>query len=133
MNLLIALLAGFAPLAEWKSECDFYLNLPARMQVVEMVKNNKLERPYDYNRELCTLPFWLKGLSKGGGDIVVTDGTTSTSKVNPSRLHIFFFTYRGVLDRYSGFEYSADDKPPVSSSKAKQVLHLQTNWYWATV
>lgn len=130
LNLAIGMICFFVPLAEWKNYFDFHLNLPRRTQVVELAVRNELSRPYEYNKQICALPWWLRDLSKGGGDVIVTDANQSETKPDPSTLHVFFYTYRGVLERHSGFEYSADDKPPRDESEAKEVIHLRQNWYW---
>jgi hypothetical protein len=129
LNIFAAIVAIYFPWGEWTITCNFNLNLPARMQVVELAKENKLKH-YDYNKDMCALPSHLKYLSKGGGDVIVTDKNKSSDKIDPATLHVFFFTFRGILDSYSGFEYSADDKPPSDAMDAREISHLQKNWYW---
>jgi hypothetical protein len=46
---------------------------------------------------------------------------------------VFFYTFRGILEHYSGFVYSATDAPPEDSdfgSTLVEVDHLRKNWYW---
>ncbi|MEK1832858.1 hypothetical protein AAAC51_39785 [Priestia megaterium] len=46
-------------------------------------------------------------MSKGGGDIVVETKGKAKS--------ILFFTYRGMLDNFSGFVYNPNDNKPSKS------------------
>jgi hypothetical protein len=67
-----------------------------------MVESGQL-KPNEYGR--VELPPDYRYLSKGGGDIMVdtSDGITS----------IFFYTYRGVLDNFSGYMYRSNDTHPI--------------------
>lgn len=47
---------------------------------------------------------------------------------------VFFFTFRGIVDHFSGFVYSANDAPPQKDDFGGdfvEVRHLRKNWYWA--
>jgi hypothetical protein len=52
----------------------------------------------------------------------------------PQKQMVFFFTFRGILDSFSGFVYSANDTPPAREEFGGEwieVEHLRKNWYWA--
>jgi hypothetical protein len=126
LDVFTLLTAVFFPFVAVNLWVDFNFNMPARNAMIRLAEQGKLERPYSYNRSLCLLPLWSRYLSKGGGDVVISASN------DPNHLHIFFFTYRGILARHSGFEYSADDKPPQDAAEAREIQHLRTHWYWAT-
>lgn len=122
LDLMVALVATFFPFTEFRNRCDFNLNLGRRMEVVEMAGDGKLSPSHDY-QAVCALPVGWEYLSKGGGEVIVTE-------IAPHTFHVLFFTYRGILARYSGFEYSSDGKPPCDAIDAKEVELLHKNWYW---
>ena len=47
---------------------------------------------------------------------------------------IFFFTFRGILDNFSGFIYRSDDNPPLNgdfSGDFVEMKKLRSHWFWA--
>jgi hypothetical protein len=130
LNLLVGLIALIAPFNYYSTLLDFNFNLPQRMLVVEMAKQGGLGRPYSYNKSLYALPDSMKYLSNGGGDVVVTDSSGYADHVSKDNVHVLFYTFRGILSHYSGFEYSADDMTPGGIDEPRQVTKLRKNWYW---
>lgn len=130
IDLVVALVAIFFPFTNVRNFCDFNFNFNKRMEVIEMARNAKLSRPHDYNRTVCALPSGFEYLSKGGGEVIVTDANNHTDKMDPRSFHVLFYTFCGILRHYSGFEYSADDKPPSDAKDARETVHLRKNWYW---
>jgi hypothetical protein len=66
-------------------------------------------------------------LSKGGGDIVVETKGKAKS--------ILFFTYRGMLDNFSGFVYNPNDNKPSKSDfngDFEQIKKVHKNWYYVS-
>ena len=46
---------------------------------------------------------------------------------------ILFFTFRGILDRFSGYVYSPTDDPPAKDQflgDGIEINHVAPNWYW---
>jgi hypothetical protein len=46
---------------------------------------------------------------------------------------ILFFTFRGILDRFSGYVYSPTDDPPAKDQflgDGIEIDHVAPNWYW---
>ena len=46
---------------------------------------------------------------------------------------VLFFTFRGILDRFSGFVYSPTDTPPAQDEflgDGIEIERLAPNWYW---
>jgi len=130
LDLVVALVAIFFPFLEVRLFCDFNFNLNKRMQVVEMARSGTLRRPHGYNRTVCALPLGFEYLSKGGGEVIVTDGNNTIGDIDRNSFHVLFYTFRGVLSHYSGFVYTADAKPPVDYIDAKEIRFLRKYWYW---
>ncbi|MFA5985536.1 MAG: hypothetical protein WC782_16075 [Methylococcaceae bacterium] len=73
---------------------DFYLKKEEREEVVAKILSGQLLPNVSYNSKIITLP---KGTSlSNGGNIVI-------ERVNNEEPYVFFFTFRGILDNYSGF------------------------------
>jgi hypothetical protein len=102
---------------------DFKLNKKAREEVVQMIRNSSLKPNVPHSSSLIQLPEKYHRLSKGGGEIVIEKNGNL----------ILFFTYRGILDNFSGFVYSPNDKKPSQrdfDGDFKQVEKLDKNWYF---
>jgi hypothetical protein len=135
LDLAVGLIAYFFPFTQVRNTLDFNLNFNQRTAVVEMIKDGKLSRPHDYNQTVYALPVGWQHLSKGGGEVIVNNknppdhSDQGTRKIDTRSLHVFFYTFRGILDRHSGFEYAADGKP-TDASEAKEIVPLRENWFW---
>jgi hypothetical protein len=115
----------FLPLDSWITDLDFRLNLTKREEVVRMVGTGELKPNISYNDELIYLPAGYRYLSRGGGEIMVEQ--------QKGGYRIFFFTYRGILDNFSGFMYRPDDSPPQNddfTSDWIQIVKLRDHWYF---
>ena len=127
--LLTATVAIFVPFTALTTDLDFRVHYAARMAVVDDVLAGK----YDNHTEsggsrgdLIALPASLSYLSSGGGEIVRFH--------HQDRTLIFFFSYRGILDSFSGFVYSSDSSPPTNGDFGGQfveIIPLRKNWFWA--
>ena len=52
---------------------------------------------------------------------------------NSNSLSVLFFTYRGVLDSFSGFVYSSNDERPVNGDfdgDWHEVKQIEPHWYF---
>jgi hypothetical protein len=98
-TLLILL---YVPFTTIRLSIEFTMNRNGYEYIIQMVESGQL-KPNEYGR--VELPPDYRYLSKGGGDIMVdtSDGITS----------IFFYTYRGVLDNFSGYMYRSNDTHPI--------------------
>jgi hypothetical protein len=127
--LLTAAVAIFVPFTALTIDLDFRVHYAARMAVVDDVLAGK----YDNHTEgggsrgdLIALPSSLSSLSSGGGQIVRFH--------HQDRTLIFFFSYRGILDSFSGFVYSSDNRPPTNGDFGGQfveIIPLRKDWFWA--
>jgi hypothetical protein len=104
---------------------DFKMNKSEREEVIKMVENGSLKPNVSHDSLLIHLPKEYEHLSKGGGEIIVEKTGGSYT--------IFFFTYRGILDNFSGFVYSPNDKRPSKNDFGgdfKEIKRYCENWYW---
>lgn len=110
------------PFTKVRLDCDFKLNLTARNQIIDMIKTGKL-MPEEKNKTLITLPQRYKHLSKGGGEVMV-------EKHSEHQVYLFF-TYRGILDNYSGFVYDpAENAQAELCHEYVEVERLGDCWYF---
>ncbi|WP_238579198.1 hypothetical protein [Neobacillus niacini] len=123
IQLLTTILWLFFPFTQVMLNLDFKMNKSEREEVVEMVEQGTLKPNVSYDSLLIHLPKKYDQLSKGGGEIVIEKNGNL----------ILFFTYRGILDNFSGFVYSPNDKKPSQSDfdgDFKQIEKLDENWYF---
>ncbi|MCM3729011.1 hypothetical protein M3226_25550 [Neobacillus cucumis] len=104
IQVFTILLLIFIPFNQIILNLNFKWNKSEREQVANMVKNGELKPNVSYNSSLIHLPKEYTHLSSGGGDIVV--------EKSGKNYNILFFTYRGILDNFSGFVYTANDRKP---------------------
>ncbi len=123
IQLVTVLLWLFFPFTQVMLNLDFKMNKIEREAVVQMVENGTLKPNVSYNSSLIKLPQKYHQLSKGGGEIVIEKNGNL----------VLFFTYRGILDNFSGFVYSPNDKKPDEldfDGDFKQIEKLDENWYF---
>lgn len=125
IQLVALLLFFFFPFNEVVINYDFSKHLKDRELVIEMVDSGQIKPNVSHNENLIQLPAKYRRLSKGGGDIVID---------RPAEM-VFFFTYRGATDNFSGFIYSAEDVKPRNENfngDYMEIKKMKTNWYWVS-
>lgn len=125
IQLITILLWLFFPFTQVMLDLDFKMNKSDREEVVKMVENGTLKPNVSYDSSLIQLPEKYDQLSKGGGEIVI--------EKSDNNYLILFFTFRGILDNFSGFVYSPNDKKPSQSDfdgEFIQIEKLDENWYF---
>jgi hypothetical protein len=125
IQVTTTLLLFLIPFNQIVLKTDFKWNKSEREQVAKMVENGDFKPNVSYNSSLIHLPKKYEHLSSGGGDIVVEKSADG--------YNILFFTYRGILDNFSGFVYSPNDQKP--SKKAldgdfKEINKMDKDWYF---
>ena len=117
----------FVPFNEIELKINFASNLNSRTVVAQRILASKS----------------FDGPMQGGqGDFVHLTGTEYALSDDgdvmvlqtAQKQMVFFFTFRGILDHFSGFVYSATDAPPEKEDfggEWVEVTHLRRNWYWA--
>lgn len=128
INIVAAVSIFTVPFAAITLKIDFYFHLNEREYVIEKVADGKLVPNVSYNKSLINLPKKYQNLSKGGGDIIVE------YKNKDKDPNVFFFTFRGIIDTFSGFAYIPADKEPertdFNCTEILEVEKLQDKWYW---
>jgi hypothetical protein len=115
----------FFPFTQIVLNIDFTMNKAEREEVVAIVNSGALKPNVSHNDSLILLPEKYDHLSKGGGEVVV--------EKNGDSYTILFFTFRGILDSFSGFVYSPNDQRPSKNGfdgDYKEIERLDKNWYW---
>ena len=124
LSLIIFLLVPFTKL---ELAADFRVHQNERSEVAKQILANaqirKLTKPME--PETVNLDSSSQSLSEDGKVMVIRDGNKEM---------VFFFTFRGILDRYSGFVYSATNAPPGKNDFGGELLEVEPladHWYWA--
>ncbi|PFD40289.1 hypothetical protein CN285_14545 [Bacillus cereus] len=127
IQLIIIIICIYVPFVKIYMKLDFIIYKEDRKQVIELIEQKKLIPNVEYNNKMIHLPKQFVSTSKNGGDILVQEKENSTL--------IFFYTYRGILDNFSGFIYSLNDIKPIKSdfnSDFKEIIKVEKNWYYIT-
>jgi hypothetical protein len=124
--LVAALTGAFAPLTAAWLRLDFHLHRSERELMVQRIKDGALRPNVDYNPSLLALGPDAPHVSRGGNELIVEE--------HGGKKYVFFYTFRGVLDNYSGFLFvPSGGNPSVFSDLAEpstQIKHLEDNWYF---
>lgn len=125
INLITIVIVFFVPFTSIIISLDFNLNLEDREKIISMVQSGELKSESLYGYNLIQLPEEYKHLSKGGGEIFIEkDGDT---------LKIFFYTFRGILDNFSGFAYISDNSELSQTDfngDFDQIIKKREHWFW---
>lgn len=125
--IITILLLFLIPFNQIIIDKDFKENKSDRNEVIYKIKDGTFKPNVSYNSSLIHLPDEYQHLSKGGGDIVIEKQSESYS--------VLFFTFRGVLDGFSGFVYSPNDKKPQLDSFGgdfKEIVKIDEYWYFVS-
>lgn len=125
IQIATIILVFIIPFNQIMSDFDFKINKSKREQVVKMVESGELKPNVSYNSELIHLPSKYKHLSSGGGDIVIEKSNNGYD--------ILFFTYRGMMDNFSGFAYTVNDQKPFTKAfngDFKEIDKMDKNWFF---
>jgi hypothetical protein len=125
IQLLTILLWWFFPFTQVMLDLDFKMNKSEREEVVQLVETGALKPNVPNSPSTIHLPEKYEQLSKGGGEIFI--------EKKDNQYSILFLTHRGVLDGFSGFVYSPEDKKPNHNDfdgDIKEIDKLDKNWYF---
>ncbi len=120
INVLVFLIAWFVPFTSIWLDIKFQTNKPGYEEVIDMVEEGRLQ-PDQYG--YINLPEKYQYLSSGSR--IMADKNNGTTSV-------FFFTFLGVLDNYSGYLYRSDDTPPPQGLFGDwfEVEKQQPHWFF---
>jgi len=125
IQIATIILVFIIPFNQIMLNIDFKINKSNREQVVKMVESGELKPNVAHNSELIHLPSKYKHLSSGGGDIVIEKSNNGYD--------VLFFTYRGIMDNFSGFVYTVNDQEPFAKSfngDFKEIDKMGKNWFF---
>jgi hypothetical protein len=123
--LLLAL--RYVPFTRLYLEADFALHTAGREEVVRLIEAGEIDFGGE-RRGRAALPARYARLSKSGDVLIrITDGGTS----------VFFFTFSGVLDNFSGYAYSSENSEwaihaLVRASDLREFVKKKEHWYWVS-
>lgn len=130
-NLAVLLGVPHLPWTPLWLERNFISKFSGRMQVVELVESGvisggrRLLDEGEKEYELIELPENQRHLSVGG-QIMVERSDSATA--------VFFFTFQGLMNNFSGYVYRSNDRPPSRSAFGGYYHELerkQERWFWA--
>ncbi|MED3992331.1 hypothetical protein [Priestia aryabhattai] len=127
IQFITIILWFFFPFTQVNLDLNFKIHQEKREEAAAKIKNGVIKPNVPDSPSLIQLPKEYTQLSKGGGDIEVETKGKSTS--------ILFFTYRGMLDNFSGFVYDPNDHKPSKSDfdgDFKQIEKVHKNWYYVS-
>lgn len=117
----------FFPFNQVNLDMNFKVHQDKREEVATKIENGIIKPNVSDSPSLIHLSKEYNWLSKGGGDIVLEGKGKEKS--------ILFFTYRGMLDNFSGFVYDPNDRRPLKSDfdgDFKQIEKVHKNWYYVS-
>jgi hypothetical protein len=125
--LCAVLLAVYFPFTDVWLAANYHWYRPARAEVVRQVQRGELRPNVAHNPSLIALPPGTPLVSMGGNEIIV--------EVHDGQPYVFFFTYRGILDNYSGFLFVPAGGDPRRFSDlgepTTQLVEREEHWYFA--
>ena len=127
IQLITILLWLFFPFNQINLDLNFRSHQDKREEVATKIENGVIKPNVPNSPSLIQLPKEYTQLSKGGGDILVETKGKAKS--------ILFFTYRGMIDNFSGFVYNPNDNKPSKSDfngDFKQIKKVHKNWYYVS-
>ncbi len=126
IQVIAFLLVVYVPFTFLWLKADYILNKEQRNVVVSQVLNGELTPNVEHNSSLIHLNDNYSGVSRGGNDIVIENHEGLT--------YVFFFTFRGILDNYSGYLYvpkggSPEKYSDLNETDVTEIKHIENNWY----
>jgi hypothetical protein len=128
INLATIAAIVLIPFNEIIIDRDFHDHRAQRERVVADVASGALQPNLGYTNRMIHLSDTYGRVSKGGNDVEVGRGGDV--------LRVTFFTYRGILDNYSGFIYCADGIAPTEEILGGQIVEIEqydARWYWVSM
>lgn len=125
IQFITILLLFFVPFNQIILDINFKMNKSEREQVAKMVENGEIKPNVSHNSSLIHLPKKYEHISSGGGEIMV--------EKSGDGYNILFFTYRGIMDNFSGFVYTSKDQKlskKVFDGDFKEIDKMDKEWYF---
>ncbi|AJH19153.1 hypothetical protein EXW32_15100 [Bacillus mycoides] len=127
IQLIIIITWICIPFNEIYINLDFIIYKEDREKVIALIEHKELTPNVHYDSRQIHLPTQFASTSKNGGDVIIQQ--------NKNGISVFFFTYRGILDNFSGFIYTPNDTRPNKydfNNEYKEITKIEKNWYYVT-
>lgn len=127
--IILFLLTFFRWTDSFIEKADWYIFFNKRIDIVEQVKQKKLNPTASWNGRLCQLPFKFPIISNSGNDIIIERDSVENF------LSVKFFISRGMFDGNSHmFIYSNNPEEikrmeNLSKRNPKKNWKIKDNWY----
>jgi len=127
IQLIAIALWIYFPFDQVNLDLNFKIHQNKREEIAAKIENGIIKPNVPDSPSLVQLPKEYSGMSKGGGEVdLETKGKTKS---------ILFFTYRGMLDNFSGFVYVPNDNRPLKSDfdgNFNEIEKVHKNWYYVS-
>lgn len=128
-HLLSFLAVYFVPFTNLWLHANFVYYRSSRAEIVRKVNAGDLRPNVTHNSSLISLGREYPSVSKGGNEIAVEE--------HSGKKYIFFYTFRGILDNYSGFIYVPEGGDPrrysdLNETDSAQIVPWEGNWFYAS-
>ncbi len=123
---IICLLMIILPIDSYAESARFHI-LQSKMEqtALNTIRGDYGKLSDDNNVDVLSLPDSLHNLSRGGGDVLVFH--------NADKSAVFFFTYRGLIDNFSGYVYLTDLNAKYllkNYSDWIQIIQIDQHWFF---
>lgn len=119
-------LAAFVPFTNLWLAANYRWYRSARGEVVRQVQRGDLRPDVGSDSGVIALPPGSPYVSMGGNEIVI--------EVHDGQRYVFFFTYRGMLDNYSGFLFVPSGGDPRRfadlGEPTTDIIQQEEHWYF---
>lgn len=127
INIATALAVVFFPFTRIWLEFDYWLYRADRFAIVDAIHQGDLLPNIDHNRHLIRLQDSAPTVSRGGNEVVI--------QAHDNGYFVFFFTYRGILDNYSGFLYTpkgagVGDYARLRGETFVEAIEMEHQWHF---
>ncbi len=127
--LAINAVAFFIPYTRMWVSTDFAKHKIARDTIVAAVEQGRLTPNVEEDDQLIALDDSYPVVSMGGNEIVVEE--------HDGNKYVLFFTFRGLLDNYSGFLHVPVGGNPsvfwnLKDAQSSEIVPYGDNWYWTS-
>ena len=121
INLGVLATLWFVPFTRLWLALEFRMNWQGYNEVITLVETGEIQPT---GQGLATLPPEYCRVSRDCEILIDTSDEVT---------RVFFFTFRGVLDNFSGYMYRSDSRPPELldfGGDWHEVKEVKPHWYW---
>ena len=125
IQLFTVLIITFVPFTDIWLKINFIHYRSERETIVQEIYNGELIPNIKHNSKIISLGKEYPYVSMGGNEIIINE--------YDGYKNILFYTFRGILDNYSGFLYVPEGGTPLGGGdttemKEADIIKLKENW-----